>query len=299
MSICSYLANLLTEVLPLIDDRARKQVLTMGVQTCKFDYPTIEKLFQRHSFSYNPVLPQQSENTTGFFADGKTRSYIHQRTFFEMLGFSRENIRAIDASSYEGAEIVHDLNQPIPDALVQQFDLILDAGTIEHVFSVKDAIVAMAQMCTVGGIVIHNSPVDCINHGFVNFNWRFFNNFYLANGFEFVMRKYVGIPRAETMASKYYLEFEPDAYTDAPGPYYDTYLFSVFRKVKHVLPAVPQQENFVNAWQSRPKQAHNGSEAWWGMRRGAVALLEKSYLGSSMLHAFRTMKYARKTNLQG
>ena len=297
MSICCYLANLLSDVSLLLGDRGRKQVLTLGVQTCKFDYGTIEKLLQRRRFPYTPLPSEATEKTTGFFADHMLRNYIHQRTFFQMLGFSRENIRAMDASAYEGAEFVHDLNQPVPGALTQSFDLILDAGTIEHVYSTKDAMFAIAQMCRLGGLVVHDSPVDLINHGFVNYNVRFFYNFYLANGFEAVAMKYLVIPRDETVASRYYMEIEPNEYRDAPGPYYDTHIFCVLRKMSHVPPVIPQQENFVRAWESAAKQTSDGSRQRGRMRRLLVSALETSYLGSSLTHVIRTMKYARKRNL--
>ena len=297
MSICFYAADLLTKALSPIEHRSCKQVLTLGVQTCKFDYHEIQGLFTRRSFRCSPLALEAIEKTTGFSKTGVPPNYLHQRTFFQLLGFSRENIQAIDASDYEGAEIVHDLNKPIPESLSRRFDVILDAGTLEHIFSIKDAMFAIAQMCNLGGMVIHISPVDCINHGFVNFNWRFFYNFYLANGFEAITRKYIGIPKAESAASRYYVEFEPEAYTDAPGPYYETYLFCAFRKMKHVAPEIPQQENFVKAWQGNPHPASKAGAVANLVRSKAVQILERSYFGSSLVHVVRMMKYSTKTTL--
>jgi hypothetical protein len=145
--------------------------------------------------------------------------------------------------------------------------------------------------------VVHDSPADLINHGFVNFNLRFFSNFYLANGFEVISVKYVVIPRDETVSSRYYLEIEPNEYRDAPGPYYDTHIFCVFRKVTHTAPTIPQQENFVSAWQSAGKRTTSESGPRAGIRRLIVSALERSYLGSSVTHVARTMKYSRKIYL--
>ncbi|MGO9959041.1 MAG: hypothetical protein ACLP50_24265 [Solirubrobacteraceae bacterium] len=58
-------------------------------------------------------------------------------------GFSEDFFRAaeassvisIDASAYEGAEIVHDMNAPIPPELECKFDLVVDGGSIEHIFA--------------------------------------------------------------------------------------------------------------------------------------------------------------------
>ena len=52
-------------------------------------------------------------------------------TLFEKLGFGQ--MEAMDFSGYEGASILHDLNKPIPDDLDEQFDFILDGGTLARV----------------------------------------------------------------------------------------------------------------------------------------------------------------------
>jgi hypothetical protein len=50
------------------------------------------------------------------------------------LGFE---VSSVDASDYEGATIVHDLNIPIPRELVEQFDIVWDGGTLEHVLQLS------------------------------------------------------------------------------------------------------------------------------------------------------------------
>ena len=43
-------------------------------------------------------------------------------------------VDALDASDYEGANILHDLNRPLPDEHKKKYSLLLDGGTLEHVF---------------------------------------------------------------------------------------------------------------------------------------------------------------------
>jgi len=40
----------------------------------------------------------------------------------------------MDFSAYEGADLVHNLNQPVVKSLEGRFNFILDGGTTEHVF---------------------------------------------------------------------------------------------------------------------------------------------------------------------
>ena len=52
--------------------------------------------------------------------------------FFNKLGF--KTVTSLDYSDYEGADLIHDLNNPIPDSLHDKFDFVYDGGTLEHVF---------------------------------------------------------------------------------------------------------------------------------------------------------------------
>ena len=45
------------------------------------------------------------------------------------------SIASHDASAFEGAKFVHNLNQPIGNEFKQRFDLVYDGGTHEHVFN--------------------------------------------------------------------------------------------------------------------------------------------------------------------
>ena len=62
----------------------------------------------------------------------------YAESFFEALG--AKEIVSIDASAYEGATVIHDLNEPIPDELKGRFSAVLDGGTLEHIFNFPAAI---------------------------------------------------------------------------------------------------------------------------------------------------------------
>lgn len=103
--------------------------------------------------------------------------------FFRSLGFS--DVHAMDISDYENADIVFDLNSSaLPDNLVNQFDYILDGGTLEHVFSIGQALNHIHKMLKVGGKVYHYLPAsNWINHGFYTVSPSLLNDYYMANGF--------------------------------------------------------------------------------------------------------------------
>ena len=52
---------------------------------------------------------------------------------------SLSDVDSIDHSNYEGATIVHNMNSPLPKD-IQTYDTVLDLGTLEHVFNVRQSI---------------------------------------------------------------------------------------------------------------------------------------------------------------
>lgn len=85
--------------------------------------------------------------------------------YLRLLG-ARE-LHALDVSDYEGADIVHDLNEPVPAELERRFDLVLDGGSLEHVFDVATALRNYMRMVRVGGRLVVATMADghC-GHGF-------------------------------------------------------------------------------------------------------------------------------------
>jgi len=103
---------------------------------------------------------------------------------FDLLGAKR--VSSLDVSDFEGATIIHDLNHPLPTSLANRFSVVLEGGTIEHVFNVPQAFKNCMEMVRVGGHFIHVNPANnYMGHGF----WQFcpeliYRIFSLENGFQ-------------------------------------------------------------------------------------------------------------------
>lgn len=98
-------------------------------------------------------------------SDLRNRDDEYSETFFAKLGFSR--VDSIDVSDFEGASIILDLGKPLDETKIQQFDVIYDGGTTEHVFDLPTAWRNMDRMLRPGGVLIGHSPCNnWINHGF-------------------------------------------------------------------------------------------------------------------------------------
>jgi SAM-dependent methyltransferase len=153
------------------------RTLTIGRQATFAGPLRLSALLRRHG-----VWPagQTRRSFLASFRDGPPWAID---PYLQALG-ARE-VLALDASDYEGAEIVHDLGAPIPDELEERFDLVLDGGSLEHVFDVRTALANYMRMVRVGGrLVIHTMANNHCGHGFYQFSPElFFRVFSERNGY--------------------------------------------------------------------------------------------------------------------
>ena len=95
-------------------------------------------------------------------------------------------VDSIDAHAFEGANIIHDLNLPMPAELQDRYDVVFDGGTLEHVFNFPTAMRGCLGLPKVGGHFIMTSPANNqMGHGFYQFSPElFFRVFSEENGYQ-------------------------------------------------------------------------------------------------------------------
>lgn len=110
--------------------------------------------------------------------------FRYAEPFWEALGVER--LDAMDASKYEGANIEHDLNHPIPEEFRSRYDAVCDFGTLEHVFNLPVALRNCLDMVAHGGRFYCAAPANnFFGHGFYQFSPElFFRVLTARNGFE-------------------------------------------------------------------------------------------------------------------
>ena len=113
--------------------------------------------------------------------------------YFEPLmsqWFGAATVDSVDASAYEQATLLHDMNLPwlADQAGLGSYDAVLDFGCLEHVFDFPVAWRNCTSLCRVGGHILHSLPANNLTgHGFYQFSPELFFNLYRAkNGFELV-----------------------------------------------------------------------------------------------------------------
>lgn len=85
--------------------------------------------------------------------------------------FNNAELLSMDKSDFEGADFLHDMNFPIPSDYQEQFDLIYDGGSLEHIFNFPVAIKNEMEMVKVGGHLVLQTPTNnWSGHGFYQFS---------------------------------------------------------------------------------------------------------------------------------
>lgn len=222
--------------------------------------------------------------------------------FRETLGV--RDFHTMDYSDYEGADLLHDLNSPLAPEHHGRFDVVVDGGTLEHVFNVPEAIKTYMQLVRPGGRVFIFTPANgnC-GHGFYQFSPEFFYRvFQPSNGFEVVRLWAVTHPFPSNFLSRKEVCHEvmdPAVVGDRviisrSGP---MMIMVEARKVNENIPFAagpPLQSDYVAGWKEADTTTSGGAVRRSGLKDFILGLLPLS-----RRYWLRGLKQRRQQSLQG
>ena len=158
-------------------------VLTLGRQTISMSYEQVLELFKQEGY----IPPEKILDNIKPYLDEETRygkgnNYITDKVFFGLLGI--KNIKSMDVTDYENADIIHNLNYPIPNDLIGQFDFIIDGGTFDHLFDVRVAFENIVKLLRPGGRILQwNAASNFTGAAYISFGPDMFFDYYTINRF--------------------------------------------------------------------------------------------------------------------
>jgi len=195
-------------VVPMLKEHGRRafsgSLLTLGMPDVYFTHEQLKGMAQTANVKLTPADVTLSHNTAF-----SSRGYISGDTLFKSMGFERLSV--LDYSAFEGASLEYDLNRAdLPQNLRERFDVVVDHGTMEHVFHIPNVFQNLFGMLRVGGRMIHSAPSsNCVDHGFYMFSPTLFYDFYTANKWEINTILVIAMtPRQET-EPYFYADYEP------------------------------------------------------------------------------------------
>jgi len=177
-----------------------------------------------------------------------TKNDYHIEPILSLLG--ADLIHSLDYSGYQGATHVHDMNQEVPDSMKGQYSLVIDCGTLEHVFNYPVAIRNCMEMLAIDGTCLLVTPANNFcGHGFYQLSPElFFNVFSPVNGFEILeVIVFEDKPFAPWFSVRNPMAAGQRVMLQSGLP---TYLLVIARKRADVeiFCNAPQQSDYVAAW---------------------------------------------------
>ncbi len=211
--------------------------------------------------------------------------------------FAAQTVDSVDASPYEGAGLIHDMNLPWPTDGSGRgiYDAVIDFGCLEHVFNFPVAWRNCVDLCRVGGHLLHALPANNLSgHGFYQFSPELFFNLYRPkNGFEL-------------KAVFFALRAEPHHWWQVANPLevrrritlcngHEVYLLVLARKLREVgaLPAPQQSDYAQDEWLRRASPGQPEAAAA-GLRTGPVSARSKIIEALTRLGLIDVMRLQRE-----
>jgi hypothetical protein len=169
---------------------------------------------------------------------------------FKLLGANI--VDSIDASDYEKATIIADMNEPVPKAIYNSYDIVFDGGSLEHVFNVEQALRNVMSLPKIGGsVIIHTMANNCLGHGLYQFSPElFYRVFSPENGYRvervvlhpnFGFAHWYDVPDPTEVHSRIELASNFDAIM--------MFVHAIRQEVLPIFKKNPQQSDYAATWE--------------------------------------------------
>jgi SAM-dependent methyltransferase len=168
-----------------------------------------------------------------------------------------KDVDSFDASTYEGATRIADFNEPLTDDQSMQYSVVIDGGSLEHVFNYAQGLKNAMELVRPGGHLILLTPTHSRSgHGFYQTSPElFFRALSEANGYEppevlvchAIRDAWYRIPDPKEVGGRIILNPRK----------YDSELFVVAKRSRPtaIFTNWPQQSDYTTAWSRSRRKA--------------------------------------------
>jgi SAM-dependent methyltransferase len=242
-------------MLPLLKEGVRKpfggKLLLLGQGDIYFDLHHLKRMATIAGFTLDDSVPVAPSHNPAFAAKG----HPHCQTVFKMLGF--ESISVLDFSAFEGADVVHDLNQELPEELHGQFDMVIDHGTLEHVFDFPTGLNNVFKLLKIGGRAHFSMPSgNFFDHGFYMLQPTLMSDWLTTNQWEINSIQVARFTPNQEIEPVWFADYEPGMFETLSYGRMDNCLYSTQATATKTAEStgdfIPQQGAYARlpGWQS-------------------------------------------------
>lgn len=156
------------------------QYLSLGKQTVTQPLEVCKGLFEKYgqdTSALESFHANQSSDCTTRHADNN----INDHDLIQSI--SSAKYRCLDISEYEGADILHDMNCPVPGDLCERFDFIFNGSCLDNVWDPATFLKNTSAMLKPGGRIIHNEAAGSHPGAYLMLSAQWFFSYYAVNNF--------------------------------------------------------------------------------------------------------------------
>lgn len=155
--------------------------LSVGKHTVTIPADKIFEIFARNSIPDEQLakIYADSANIDTATRHGKGSIFDHSL----ISSFSDCEYNCLDVSDYEGATIIHNMNNDIPEQYHNTYDFIYNGSCMDNLFDPVTFIKNTSKMLKPGGRVVHLECACAVAGAYLSYSPEWFFSFYAINGF--------------------------------------------------------------------------------------------------------------------
>lgn len=154
------------------------KLLSIGRQSVSLTTERLRAMIEAEGIAPRSSDTPHIDDRTRFSAG---RGHISDVSMYSM--FSDVEYQSMDVSDYEGATIIHDLCDPVPAELENQFDIIINGSCLDNLFDPAMALKNMSRMLKPHGRVLHMERSNRVPNAYIAFSAAWFHDYYAINEF--------------------------------------------------------------------------------------------------------------------
>lgn len=156
-------------------------VLIIGRQTTYFTPDDLQARLKEHGHTADAGGIEIDRTTINRLAAYQGADLVTDRSIFRALGIN--SVKALDISDYEGAEVIHDLNTPLPDHLKGVADFVVDGSTLDNTFNPALTLRNFAELLRPGGRLIAVNAYSIYETAYCIMPPSWYFDYFVENGF--------------------------------------------------------------------------------------------------------------------
>jgi hypothetical protein len=249
--------------LMLLEHRRRnlpQTVHLLGRQTVLLNFEQACAMVRQHGIEPVAMEPEIDRQTVGALTSPQT--YISDRTFFGLLGV--RNVVAIDQSGYEGADLIVDLNRPLPPKHEGSVDFLYGGSVVDNIFNPATYLQNVARLLRPGGRLVDQTLLSQHHHPYTLLTPAWFQDFFTVNRFR-SCTMYVAEYAEPGFAHIYGVVPDPDEFLSDFGPARDQIVIGL---------TVLAEKADSSTWEELPSQDQYRNPKEADAYRSALAQME-------------------------